>query len=66
MEVVPKSGTVKDVIRSGYSMEVANILGCIDELFEQLVALDAINGDDVEILGNATAGAMLKHRDRAN
>lgn len=53
-----KEGTYKDVKRAGYSEDVAIRLGAIDQIFEDLIALNVIDGDDVEKIGVQVAICM--------
>jgi len=51
MNVDPIQGTVKAVLSLGYTPEQAELVGCIDQLFERAVELEMISPADAVFLG---------------
>ena len=54
-------GTVKACLEIGYSKEQSDLIGKIDDLFEEAVKLDLCTGDEAIAIGMAVGKAIGKH-----
>jgi len=54
-------GTENVCLDLGYTPEQANLIGRIDDLFEEAIRLDLMTGDEAQALGVAVGQVMGKH-----
>jgi hypothetical protein len=54
-------GTVELCVQVGYTQEQAELIGKVDDLFEEAVKLDLCSGDEAEAIGKAVGTVMGKH-----
>ena len=54
-------GTVKACLEIGYSKDQSELIGKIDDIFEEAVKLDLCSGDEAEAIGRAVGTIMGKH-----
>jgi len=54
-------GTVKACLEIGYTKQQAELVGKIDDIFEEAVKLDLCSGDEAEAIGRAVGTIMGKH-----
>ena len=54
-------GTVRVCKQIGYTDAQAELIGKIDDIFEEAVKLDLCSGDEAEAIGRAVGTVMGKH-----
>ena len=54
-------GTVKACLEIGYTKQQAELVGKIDDIFEEAVKLDLCSGDEAEAIGRVVGTIMGKH-----
>ena len=54
-------GTVDMCIQVGYTKEQAELIGKIDDLFEEAIKLDLLTGTESIAIGRAAGAIMGKH-----
>ena len=54
-------GTINACLELGYTKEQAELIGKIDDVFEEAVKLDLCSGDEAERIGAAVGTVMCKH-----
>ena len=54
-------GTVKMCLELGYTQEQAELIGRLDDLFEEAIKLDLCTGNEAEMIGQKVGLIFGKH-----
>jgi hypothetical protein len=59
-------GTVKMCLEVGYTQEQAELIGKMDDLFEEAAKLDLCTGDEAESIGHSVGVIFGRHTGKLN